>query len=84
MAHKDELDAEVQHALALRMPDAVGSEYMVLGTMDRKVWQRSLQGGQPLDEAMKHVAEFKKHLVLHVEGGWGPANEPRSGSKTKK
>jgi hypothetical protein len=82
MAHKDELDAEVQHALALRMPEAVGSDYMVLGTMDRKVWQRSLQGGQLLGEAMKHVAEFKKHLTLHVEaGGWMPASEVDRRSK---
>ena len=76
MAHKDELDAEVQHALAKRMPEAVGSEYMVLGTMERRAWQRSLEGGQPLEEAMKHVAEIKKHLVLEVEpGGWLPAEE---------
>ena len=85
MAHKDELDAEIEHALARRAPDAVGSEYMVLGTMDRKVWQRSLAGGQPLDEAMKSVAEFKKHLILEVEpGGWVPVSEAGPGAKRRR
>jgi hypothetical protein len=84
MAHKDELDAEIEHALSNRAPEAIGNEYLVLGTMDRKLWQRSLAGGQPLDEALKHVAEFKKHLTLQVEpGGWVPAAEVGARAKTK-
>jgi hypothetical protein len=84
MAHKDELDAEIRHLLTGRAPEAVDNEYMVLGTMDRKVWQRSLSGGAPLDESLKHVAEFKKHLTLHVEGGWVPAKEANTTAKSKR
>jgi hypothetical protein len=84
MAHKVELDAEIEHALAGRAPEAVGNEYMVLGTLDRKLWQRSLEGGQPLAEALKHIAEFKKHLTLHIEpGGWVPASGAGPHTKTK-
>lgn len=74
IAHKDELDAELALSTARLAPAAVGREYVVLGTMDRKVWQRGLRGeGQPLTDALEHVAEFKKHLQLEVDpGGWHP------------
>ena len=49
------------------------------------MWQRSLAGGQPLDEAMKSVAEFKKHLILEVEpGGWVPTSEAGPGAKRRR
>jgi hypothetical protein len=74
IAHEDELDAELAHGLARRAPDAVGREYLVLGTVDRKAWQRGLAGGsQPLKEALQHVREFEQVLRLEVDrGGWRP------------
>ena len=77
IAHKDELDAELAHSLSRLAPQAVGNEFVVLGTLDRGVWRRGLQGeGQPLGEALEHVAEFKKVLQLEVDpGGWRPADE---------
>ncbi len=74
VAHQDELEAELAHSLARIAPEAVGSEYLVLGTMDKKVWQQGLRGGgTELGAALEHVAEFKKVLDLKIEGGWVPA-----------
>jgi hypothetical protein len=77
IVHKDELDAELAHSLAELAPEAVGREYVVLGTLDRKVWQRGLRGaGPPLAETLEHVAEFAKVLQLEVDpGGWRPAGD---------
>jgi hypothetical protein len=77
IAHQDELDAEMAQSLVKLAPGAVGREYVVLGTVDQKVWQRGLGGeGQPLGEALEHIAEFKKVLQLEVDpGGWRPASE---------
>jgi hypothetical protein len=73
-AHQDELDAELAHSLTRIAPEAVGSEYLVLGTMDKKAWQQGLRGGgTELAASLEHVAEFKKVFDLKVEGGWGPA-----------
>jgi hypothetical protein len=81
-AHTDELEAELALSLARVAPEAVGSEYMVLGTMDKKVWQRGLRGGgTDLDAGLEHVAQFKKVLDLVVEGGWVPAS--RGQDKTR-
>src|SRR5262245_29709248 len=41
-AHQDELEAELTLSLARLAPEAVGSDYLVLGTMDKKVWQQGL------------------------------------------
>ncbi|AMV28376.1 hypothetical protein VT84_28490 [Gemmata sp. SH-PL17] len=78
MAHKNELDAEINHAMTRLAPAAVGNEYVVLGTMERKVWQQGLTNSKPLAEALEHFAEFKKVLTLEVQpGGWFPAEGPR-------
>ena len=74
IAHQDELEAELALSRHKVAPDDPSREYLVLGTVDRKVWQRGLkEGGGPLDSFLDHVAEFKQVLGLKVRGGWGPA-----------
>lgn len=53
------------------------NEYMLLGTVAKKVWQRGLQGsGAELGEVLRHTSDFKKVLDLKVEPGrWYPAEE---------
>ncbi len=74
VAHQDELEAELATCAAGLSPDAVGSKYLVLGTMDKMVWQQGLQGPAPLLADLRELmTDFKKYLDLEVEGGWGPA-----------
>lgn len=74
IAHKDELEHELTIAFEKLDPKEIGSEYHVLGTLDRNAWTRGLEGGGgTLDEFLKYVADFKKVMDLKVEGGWGPA-----------
>jgi hypothetical protein len=48
--------------------------YLILGTVDRKVWQNGLTGsGTPLDHLLEQTAELRKRYDLHHEpGGWYP------------
>ena len=74
VVHQDELEHELTVALESRAPDVIGNEYVVLGTMDRKVWRRGL-GDAPSVPAdiFDHIADFKKELELEYEpGGWSP------------
>lgn len=74
IAHQDELEAELATSLSRIAPEAVGNEYLVLGTMEKKLWKQGLQGaGWDLNTALAHVADFKHVLDLEVKGGWGPA-----------
>jgi hypothetical protein len=76
VAHQDELEAELAHSLGRIAPEAVGGEYLVIGTMDRKAWQQGLRSAPEVATSLEHVAEFRKILDLKVEGGWGPPDRP--------
>ena len=79
MAHQDELEVEMAHGLSQIAPEVIGNEYLVLGTIDKKVWQEGLAGdGGQLGEMLKHMADFKRVLKLEVEpGGWYPAEREK-------
>src|SRR5262245_34534558 len=47
VVHQDELETELAIAFERLAPEVVGNDYLVFGTMDRKVWQRGLSGDRP-------------------------------------
>ncbi len=74
IVHQDELEAELARSFTRIAPEVVGNEYLVLGTVDKKSWQRGLQeDGATLSSTLPYIAEFKKVLDLKIEGGWMPA-----------
>lgn len=77
MVHQDELEAQLAHSFSQTAPEVIGNEYMVLGTIDKKVWQQGLGGaGPPLGEMLQHVANFKRYYDLEVQpAGWYPADQ---------
>ena len=77
IAHQDELEAELAYSLRKIAPRVIGNKYMVVGTVEKSIWQSGLTGsGIDIGEVLKHTADFKKVLDLEVEpGGWYPASE---------
>jgi len=77
IAHQDELEAELAYSLGKIAPRVIGNKYMVVGTVEKSIWQSGLTGsGIDIGEVLKHTADFKKVLDLEVEpGGWYPASE---------
>jgi len=77
IAHQDELEAELFGQSQFRDPAQVGRRYLVIGTVDKKVWQTSLnvEPSEQMGKALlASTAEFKGHRQLIVEhGGWQPA-----------
>ena len=80
MAHQDELKAELARALGQSSADAVGDDFMVLGTVEKSVWKEGLAGKAPtLEDALSHVADFTDHFELGYDpGGWAPTRERSS------
>ncbi|MDQ3942924.1 MAG: hypothetical protein M3254_07450 [Actinomycetota bacterium] len=73
MVHQDELEHELVVAFESRNnPDVIGNDYMVFGTMDRKVWRKNLRGDAGASgDVLDHIADFKEYLDLHYDpGGW--------------
>ena len=77
IVHQDELEHELVVALEPRKPEVIDNEYMVFGTVDKKVWRKGVKGDtKGIGEMLDYVADFKEELELKVEpGGWYPSNE---------
>jgi hypothetical protein len=60
--------AELEHVIiATGLSFAVKPpEYVVLGTIDRRVWRRGLTGDAQLADIRKHMADFKRYLRVDV------------------
>ena len=76
MMHQDELEAELTYSFSKFAPEVIGNEYLVLGTIEKRVWQKGVKGeGTEVGEILKHVADFKKVYDLEYDpGGWCPAD----------
>ena len=64
---------ELEHVVAAAGLGA-GSEYDVLGTLDRRTWRRGFVGEAQLADIREHMADFKKYLRVEVT----PAHWERS------
>jgi hypothetical protein len=50
--------------------EVIGNEYLVLGTIERRVWQKGVKGEETeVGEVLKHVADFKKVYDLEYDPG---------------
>jgi hypothetical protein len=79
VAHQDKLEAELAHTFGRIAPEAVGKQYVVLGTIDKnkKLWQAGLEGrgGDPTT-ILEHVADYERAYDLVYEpGGWYKEDE---------
>jgi hypothetical protein len=77
MVHRKELEAELARGLSRRAPEVIGKDYLVLGTIEKKIWQEALgRPGKPIAEMLKHVADFKHQYDLRYKPGrWYPVTQ---------
>jgi hypothetical protein len=75
IAHQDELEAELVAHFEQLQPELIGNDYLVVGTVERKVWHEGLNQPQNLVQVLPHTADFKKFVEIEYEpGGWYPAD----------
>jgi hypothetical protein len=77
MVQRTELERELAHGLSQIAPQITAKQYLVLGTMEKKIWREGLgREAKPLAGMLEHVADFKGQFELQYEpGGWYPAPE---------
>jgi hypothetical protein len=74
LVQKAELDDLLRTVVSVQDP-----EYVVLGTIDRRVYRRGLSGGASLDDVKEHMADFKSYWKVGVTpAGWYP-NDGQAG-----
>jgi hypothetical protein len=74
IVHQDELEPLVARQLRPLGHSIDQPKYLVLGTVDPRVWRRGLGKSVSLDEVVQHMAAFRKHLQIEQSGrGWEPS-----------
>jgi hypothetical protein len=77
ISHKHELESELSYKFSTIAPEMIGKKYLVIGTVEKNIWQKGLKGNLPrLEEILEHSADFEKVHTLELEkGGWYPAKK---------
>ena len=71
IARRGELEQQLAVAWEERDPGVVGNEYLVLGTVDRADWRRTMRGEVSTEEAIRMLHPFEDLIdVTVVPGGW--------------
>jgi hypothetical protein len=65
IAHQEELETELAILFEKKLPEAVGNEYFVIGTIEMPAWRKSLTDPMKPDEMREHTADFKQVLQLN-------------------
>jgi hypothetical protein len=90
IAHQDELEAQLTALFQERDPSIIGNDYLVLGTVELKVWKESLSRPKSIAEILEHAADFKEHVTIeYFPGSWYPKDfvppiPPRHKTRRKK
>lgn len=77
IAHKHQIE-HLLHVLFSRMdPQAIGNEYLVLGTVEKGAWREGVERPVSPAETLQHVHDFKTYyLELRMtQAGWFPRDQ---------
>lgn len=77
VAHRHEIEANLAELFRQLAPECVGSDYLVVGTVELKFWKKeTLEKTASIEETFKHMADFRKVYDLHIQpAGWYPKEE---------
>ncbi len=48
-------------------PEVIGNDYLVLGTVAKKCWQKGIADSITFGESMAHTAQFKSYFTIESE-----------------
>lgn len=71
IAHQDEIEDILARAFSKLNPEIVGSDYMVIGTVEKATWKRTMQSQLPLEVTLDALHDFKEVVSFKPTGGWG-------------
>ena len=73
IAHQDEIEELLAGIFTGLDPSIIGNDYLVMGTVERKVWREGVNQRKGIPEMMEHLRVFKEVRTVRVQpGGWYP------------
>jgi hypothetical protein len=77
IAHQDQIEALLSNLFAEHAPEVIGNDFLVIGTVERKVWCEGMKQPKGIDDMLAHLHDFKEVLTVEYQpAGWYPADEP--------
>ena len=76
IAHQLEIEAELASRYRLSTNSGKRTDYTVFGTMSIPAWKKSLHNPIPMQEALRHVSDFKEYRTISAQHTtWAPAGK---------
>ncbi len=76
IAHRDEIEGLLTAMFSSMNPAAIGNDYLVLGTLERKAWREGVSEPKSVAEMREQIHDFKEYRKVTVEPArWVPSNQ---------
>jgi hypothetical protein len=72
IAHQDEIEGYLYQLFKERAPDAIGHDYLVIGTTERNYWKEGVEHPHDTSGLLDNLHGFKQYLNFEMVGGWLP------------
>jgi len=71
VAHQAEIETLLDKMFAVRDSSVIGDDYLVMGTVERKLWREGMKTPRSIEDLVKNLHDFKQVLKLEYQpGGW--------------
>ena len=76
IGHKQEIEHHLTETFLKIKPDVVGRNYLVFGTVEKKVWSENIDHAKTTREILKHAHDFISYQDLRMSmAGWFPKGQ---------
>ena len=75
IAHQNEIEGYLFQMFMKLAPEAIGHDYLVIGTTENAFWKEGVDDPHAPTEALDNLHDFKQYLNFERVGGWLP-DEP--------
>ena len=70
IAHQDEIERLLAAMFQKHAPDALGNDYLVIGTFDHNYWKQGTKTPHAAGDLFDHLHDFKQVVIFQPAGGW--------------
>jgi len=71
IAHRDEIEDILVRAFTKLNSEIVGNNFLVIGTVERATWKRTMRTQLPVQVTLDALHDFKEVVSFKPTGGWG-------------
>lgn len=70
IAHQNEIEDVLARIFTTLKPEIVGNDYLVIGTVERATWKRTMQNELPIQVTLDGLHDFREVVTFKPAGGW--------------